>query len=60
MTRQALITGIGGKQPRVGPGAFVAPTAAVIGDVTLGGRSECLVRGRAARGRRADLRGGEQ
>ncbi|GGS97590.1 gamma carbonic anhydrase family protein [Streptomyces chromofuscus] len=36
MTRQALITGIGGKEPRVPQEAFVAPTAAVIGDVTLG------------------------
>ncbi|MBV7699408.1 gamma carbonic anhydrase family protein [Streptomyces sp. TRM70350] len=36
MTQQALITGIGGKEPRVDQEAFVAPTAAVIGDVTLG------------------------
>ncbi|MFI9612561.1 gamma carbonic anhydrase family protein [Streptomyces sp. NPDC052023] len=36
MTHQALITGIGGKEPRVDQEAFVAPTAAVIGDVTLG------------------------
>ncbi|MGW2747053.1 gamma carbonic anhydrase family protein [Streptomyces sp. NPDC001450] len=35
MTQQALIVGIGGKEPQVDPGAFVAPTAAVIGDVTL-------------------------
>lgn len=36
MTQQALIVGIGGKEPQVDPGAFVAPTASVIGDVTLG------------------------
>lgn len=36
MTQQALITGIGGKEPRVDQEAFVAPTAAVIGDVTVG------------------------
>ncbi|MET8948653.1 gamma carbonic anhydrase family protein [Streptomyces sp. NPDC004542] len=36
MTRKALITGIGGREPKVDPGAFVAPTASVIGDVTLG------------------------
>ncbi|MFF4575647.1 gamma carbonic anhydrase family protein [Streptomyces sp. NPDC001410] len=35
MTQQALIVGIGGKEPQVDPGAFVAPTASVIGDVTL-------------------------
>ncbi|ANP53713.1 carbonic anhydrase/acetyltransferase-like protein (isoleucine patch superfamily) [Streptomyces griseochromogenes] len=36
MTQKALIAGIGGKEPRVDPEAFVAPTASVIGDVTLG------------------------
>ncbi|MFG3100656.1 gamma carbonic anhydrase family protein [Streptomyces sp. NPDC048182] len=36
MTQKALITGIGGKDPKVDPGAFVAPTSSVIGDVTLG------------------------
>ncbi|QNP73985.1 gamma carbonic anhydrase family protein [Streptomyces roseirectus] len=36
MTHKALITGIGGKEPRIDPAAFVAPTASVIGDVTLG------------------------
>ncbi|MER6439562.1 gamma carbonic anhydrase family protein [Streptomyces sp. NPDC001185] len=36
MTQQALIMGIGGKDPRVDPEAFTAPTAVVIGDVTLG------------------------
>ncbi|KUM99207.1 anhydrase [Streptomyces yokosukanensis] len=35
MTQQALIVGIGGREPRVDPEAFVAPTASVIGDVTL-------------------------
>lgn len=35
MTHQALISGIGGREPQVHPGAFVAPTASVIGDVTL-------------------------
>ncbi|MEU3840258.1 gamma carbonic anhydrase family protein [Streptomyces sp. NPDC028635] len=35
MTHQALITGIGGKEPKVADEAFVAPTASVIGDVTL-------------------------
>ncbi|MFE4551493.1 gamma carbonic anhydrase family protein [Streptomyces sp. NPDC056785] len=35
MTQQALIMGIGGKDPRVDPEAFTAPTAVVIGDVTL-------------------------
>jgi carbonic anhydrase/acetyltransferase-like protein (isoleucine patch superfamily) len=35
MTQQALIVGFGGKEPQVDPGAFVAPTASVIGDVTL-------------------------
>ncbi|QHC28385.1 MULTISPECIES: gamma carbonic anhydrase family protein [unclassified Streptomyces] len=36
MTQRALIVGIGGKEPRVDAEAFVAPTASVIGDVTLG------------------------
>ncbi|MFG2308118.1 gamma carbonic anhydrase family protein [Streptomyces sp. NPDC048566] len=35
-TQQALIKGIGGKEPQVDQAAFVAPTAVVIGDVTLG------------------------
>ncbi|MFF9754892.1 gamma carbonic anhydrase family protein [Streptomyces sp. NPDC014344] len=35
MTHQALITGIGGREPRIDEGVFVAPTASVIGDVTL-------------------------
>jgi carbonic anhydrase/acetyltransferase-like protein (isoleucine patch superfamily) len=35
MAHKALITGIGGREPRVDGEAFVAPTASVIGDVTL-------------------------
>lgn len=35
MTHQALITGIGGKDPQVDDGAFAAPTSVVIGEVTL-------------------------
>lgn len=35
MTQQALIMGIGGKDPQVDPKAFTAPTSVVIGDVTL-------------------------
>ncbi|MEV5009009.1 gamma carbonic anhydrase family protein [Streptomyces sp. NPDC093064] len=36
MTDKALIAGIGGREPQVDEGAFVAPTATVIGDVALG------------------------
>jgi carbonic anhydrase/acetyltransferase-like protein (isoleucine patch superfamily) len=32
----ALILSFGGKEPRVHPSAFVAPTAVLIGDVTVG------------------------
>ncbi|MDN0200299.1 gamma carbonic anhydrase family protein [Streptomyces sp. S.PNR 29] len=35
MAHRALITGIGGKEPTIDGEAFVAPTASVIGDVTL-------------------------
>jgi carbonic anhydrase/acetyltransferase-like protein (isoleucine patch superfamily) len=35
MTHKALITGIGDREPRIGTETFVAPTASVIGDVTL-------------------------
>ncbi|MFE9097520.1 gamma carbonic anhydrase family protein [Streptomyces sp. NPDC007264] len=35
MTHQALIAGIGGKDPEVDPEAFTAPTSVVIGEVTL-------------------------
>ncbi|MFJ2902709.1 gamma carbonic anhydrase family protein [Streptomyces sp. NPDC091279] len=35
MGHRALITGIGGREPRIDGEAFVAPTASVIGDVTL-------------------------
>ncbi|MET8246833.1 gamma carbonic anhydrase family protein [Streptomyces sp. NPDC005202] len=36
MTHKALIAGIGSREPHVDQEAFVAPTATVIGDVTLG------------------------
>jgi carbonic anhydrase/acetyltransferase-like protein (isoleucine patch superfamily) len=36
MTHKALIAGVGGREPRVDEEAFVAPTATVIGDVSLG------------------------
>jgi len=35
MTQKALITGIGGREPKIDGEAFVAPSASVIGDVTL-------------------------
>lgn len=35
MTMRALITGVGGKEPVLDPTAFVAPTAVVLGEVTL-------------------------
>ncbi|MFJ6571688.1 gamma carbonic anhydrase family protein [Streptomyces sp. NPDC091292] len=35
MAERALITGIGGKSPEVDKDAFVAPTAVVIGEVTV-------------------------
>jgi carbonic anhydrase/acetyltransferase-like protein (isoleucine patch superfamily) len=35
MTHKALIKGIGGREPKIDATAFVAPTSAVIGDVTL-------------------------
>ncbi|MFE3634400.1 gamma carbonic anhydrase family protein [Streptomyces sp. NPDC059168] len=35
MTHKALIVGIAGKEPQVDAESFVAPTASVIGDVTL-------------------------
>ncbi|MFE3167734.1 gamma carbonic anhydrase family protein [Streptomyces sp. NPDC059224] len=35
MTRKALIVGIGGREPKIEDDVFVAPTASVIGDVTL-------------------------
>ncbi|MHB9863231.1 gamma carbonic anhydrase family protein [Streptomyces sp. YIM S03343] len=35
-THRALITGVGGREPRIDGTAFVAPTASVIGEVTLG------------------------
>ncbi|MFJ9818993.1 gamma carbonic anhydrase family protein [Streptomyces sp. NPDC101151] len=35
MTHRALVVGIGGKEPQLDAEVFVAPTASVIGDVTL-------------------------
>ena len=35
MAERALITGVGGKEPKVDQEAFTAPTSVVIGDVTL-------------------------
>ncbi|GGT94922.1 gamma carbonic anhydrase family protein [Streptomyces lateritius] len=35
---EALIKGVGGKEPKVDPTAFTAPTSVVLGDVTLGAR----------------------
>ncbi|WP_069174184.1 gamma carbonic anhydrase family protein [Streptomyces griseus] len=35
MAEQALVTGIGGKEPHVDPDAFVAPTSVVVGEVSL-------------------------
>ncbi|WP_340556087.1 gamma carbonic anhydrase family protein [Streptomyces sp. GSL17-111] len=32
----ALIAGVGGKPPKVDPGAYTAPTSVVVGDVTVG------------------------
>ncbi|MGV9340631.1 gamma carbonic anhydrase family protein [Streptomyces sp. NPDC003688] len=53
MTHQPLIVGIGGKEPKIDQDAFVAPTASVIGDVTLGAGASvwygAVVRGDAER-----------
>ncbi|MFE6668550.1 gamma carbonic anhydrase family protein [Streptomyces sp. NPDC057697] len=35
MAEQALITGMGGKEPDIDEGAFAAPTSVVIGEVTM-------------------------
>ncbi|WP_329562263.1 gamma carbonic anhydrase family protein [Streptomyces uncialis] len=35
MAGRALIVAVGGKSPEVDPGAFVAPTAVVVGEVTV-------------------------
>lgn len=35
MTHEALIVGVGGRDPKVDQGAFTAPTSVVLGDVTL-------------------------
>ncbi|MER6998980.1 gamma carbonic anhydrase family protein [Streptomyces sp. NPDC000410] len=32
---RALISGVGGKEPRIAPDAFTAPTSVVVGDVTM-------------------------
>ncbi|MEU9623250.1 MULTISPECIES: gamma carbonic anhydrase family protein [unclassified Streptomyces] len=39
MAEQALITGIGGKEPDIDAEAFTAPTSVVIGEVTMGAGS---------------------
>ncbi|MEV8364573.1 gamma carbonic anhydrase family protein [Streptomyces niveus] len=35
MTQRALIAGVGGNEPVIDPTAFVAPTAVVLGEVTM-------------------------
>ncbi|WP_327322093.1 gamma carbonic anhydrase family protein [Streptomyces sp. NBC_01210] len=35
MAERALISGVGGRTPKVDPGSFTAPTSVVVGDVTL-------------------------
>ncbi|MEU2164806.1 gamma carbonic anhydrase family protein [Streptomyces chengbuensis] len=35
MGEQALISGVGGKEPQISPEAFTAPTSVVIGEVTM-------------------------
>lgn len=35
MAERALITGVGGKDPRIDPAAFIAPTSVVVGDATV-------------------------
>ncbi|MFG2631405.1 gamma carbonic anhydrase family protein [Streptomyces sp. NPDC048473] len=35
MTEQALITGMGGKEPEIDAEAFTAPTSVVIGEITM-------------------------
>lgn len=39
MTERALVTGVDGKEPRIDPEAFLAPTSVAVGDVTLGSGS---------------------
>ena len=36
---EALIKGVGGREPRIDPTAFTAPTSVVLGEVTLGARA---------------------
>ena len=38
-TAGALVAGVGGREPRLDPDAFAAPTSVVLGDVALGPRS---------------------
>lgn len=33
---KAMVAGVGGKEPEADPGAFLAPTSVVLGDVTVG------------------------
>ncbi|MFF7732208.1 MULTISPECIES: DapH/DapD/GlmU-related protein [unclassified Streptomyces] len=49
MAQRAMITGIGGREPEIDATAFVAPTASVIGGVTLG-EGASLWYGAVARG----------
>ncbi|MEO3977451.1 gamma carbonic anhydrase family protein [Streptomyces sp. CAU 1734] len=35
MTAEAWIAGVGGRSPEIAPGAFTAPTAVVVGEVSL-------------------------
>lgn len=35
MADRALIAGVGGKDPRIDPGAFLAPTCVVVGEVSV-------------------------
>lgn len=39
LSRHRAVSNLGGLAPRVGPGAFVAPSASVVGDVALGQHS---------------------
>jgi carbonic anhydrase/acetyltransferase-like protein (isoleucine patch superfamily) len=39
MAEQALVSGVGGREPKIDPESFTAPTSVVLGDVTLGAGS---------------------
>lgn len=39
MAGQALISGVGGPEPKIAPEAFTAPTSVVLGEVTMGAGS---------------------